>query len=229
MGGKRLGGRRKSCQKQQQERGERRWWSWDPTQQGPPYWDTEQEQFRAEGSPLCVICREFGHGQEDCPYEDLCFWKAYSMGRVSCASGWFWLLEQQTPSPPQAKRERKVRRRRQRGNTDLEWEEPKHPAPEWEEPECPALEWEESVRPQPKRGESDPQLLILDEPTIDVDPVLCSRSQIPGNYAGSHVFSTLHYGCADNTTSSLRLQAVSPQLDSKTEFWSTLLEKAYAK
>ncbi|MGH0119242.1 UNVERIFIED_CONTAM: hypothetical protein FKN15_029611 [Acipenser sinensis] len=50
--------------------------------------------------------REFGHDQEDCPYEDPCFWKAYSMGRVSCASGWFWLLEQQTPSPPQAKGEK---------------------------------------------------------------------------------------------------------------------------
>ncbi|MGH0130843.1 UNVERIFIED_CONTAM: hypothetical protein FKN15_043622 [Acipenser sinensis] len=50
-------------------------------------------------------------------------------------------------------RERKVRRR-QRGNTDLEWEEPERPAPEWEEPERPAPEWEEPERSAPKRGES---------------------------------------------------------------------------
>ncbi|MGH0132904.1 UNVERIFIED_CONTAM: hypothetical protein FKN15_043930 [Acipenser sinensis] len=102
------GKRRKSCQKQQQERVERRWLSRDPTQLGPPYWDTKQEQWRAEGAPLCVICREFGHDQGDCPYEDPCFWEAYTMGRVSCASGWFWLLEQQTPSPPQARGEKLV-------------------------------------------------------------------------------------------------------------------------
>ncbi|MGH0120078.1 UNVERIFIED_CONTAM: hypothetical protein FKN15_062768 [Acipenser sinensis] len=156
-----MGGTRKSCQKQ--ERGERRWWSRDPTQLGPQYWDTEQEQWRAEGAPLCVICREFGHDQEDCPYEDPCFWEAYSMGRVSCVSGWFWLLEQQTPSPPQAKGEKKVRKRRQRVDMDLEWEEPERPAreweeperpaPEWEEPDRPEPEWEEPVHPQPKRGE----------------------------------------------------------------------------
>ncbi|MGH0130867.1 UNVERIFIED_CONTAM: hypothetical protein FKN15_043889 [Acipenser sinensis] len=53
-----------------------------------------------------------------------------------------------------AKRERKVRRRKQRGHTDLEWEEPERPAPEWEEPERPQPKMGESVRPQPKRGES---------------------------------------------------------------------------
>ncbi|MGH0168713.1 UNVERIFIED_CONTAM: hypothetical protein FKN15_055207 [Acipenser sinensis] len=52
------------------------------------------------------------------------------MGRVSCASGWFWLLEQQTPSPPQARRE-KVRRRRQRGDTDLEKESESTHCPLW--------------------------------------------------------------------------------------------------
>ncbi|MGH0173166.1 UNVERIFIED_CONTAM: hypothetical protein FKN15_064780 [Acipenser sinensis] len=97
---------------------------------------------------------EFGHDQKDCPYEVPCFWKAYSMGTVSCASGWFWLLEQQTPSPPQAKTERKVRRRRQRGDTDLEWEEPERPAPEWEKPDRPQPKRGESVRPQPKRGKA---------------------------------------------------------------------------
>ncbi|MGH0134363.1 UNVERIFIED_CONTAM: hypothetical protein FKN15_072353 [Acipenser sinensis] len=128
------GKRRKSGQKQQQERVERRWWSRDPTQLGPPYWDTEQEQWRAEGVPLCVICREFGHDQGDCPHEDPCFWEAYTMGRVSCASGWFWLLEQQTPSSPQARRE-KVRRSWQRGDTDLE-KETERPQPKREEAEC---------------------------------------------------------------------------------------------
>ncbi|MGH0154900.1 UNVERIFIED_CONTAM: hypothetical protein FKN15_027983 [Acipenser sinensis] len=52
-------------------------------------------------------------------------------------------------------RERKVRRRRQRGNTDLEWEEPDRPAPEWEEPERPAPKREEPERPTPKREEPE--------------------------------------------------------------------------
>ncbi|MGH0192564.1 UNVERIFIED_CONTAM: hypothetical protein FKN15_018534 [Acipenser sinensis] len=97
---------------------------------------------------------EYGHDHKDCPYEVPCFWKAYSMGTVSCASGWFWLLEQQTPSPPQAKTERKVRRRRQRGDTDLEWEEPEHPAPEWEKPE----------RPQPRYPPAEGEYLLIPPP-----------------------------------------------------------------
>ncbi|MGH0152065.1 UNVERIFIED_CONTAM: hypothetical protein FKN15_058606 [Acipenser sinensis] len=67
-----------------------------------------------------------------------------------------------------------VYQERERGDIDLEWEEPECPVPEWEEPESSAPEWEEpessvpeweeperpqpkrgeSVRPQPKRGES---------------------------------------------------------------------------
>ncbi|MGH0148944.1 UNVERIFIED_CONTAM: hypothetical protein FKN15_046328 [Acipenser sinensis] len=61
-------------------------------------------------------------------------------------------------------REQKVRRRRQRGNTDLEWEEPERPAPEWEEPERPAPEWEEPERPVPKREDPERPTPKREEP-----------------------------------------------------------------
>ncbi|MGH0137985.1 UNVERIFIED_CONTAM: hypothetical protein FKN15_068923 [Acipenser sinensis] len=61
------------------------------------------------------------------------------------------------------KRERKVRRR-QRGNMDLEWEEPERPAPEWEEPERPAPEWEEPERPAPEWEEPERPAPEWEEP-----------------------------------------------------------------
>ncbi|MGH0144095.1 UNVERIFIED_CONTAM: hypothetical protein FKN15_071243 [Acipenser sinensis] len=61
-------------------------------------------------------------------------------------------------------RERKVRRRRQKGNTDLEREEPERPAPEWEEPERPAPEWEEPERPAPEWEEPERPAPEWEEP-----------------------------------------------------------------
>ncbi|MGH0172228.1 UNVERIFIED_CONTAM: hypothetical protein FKN15_062861 [Acipenser sinensis] len=60
-------------------------------------------------------------------------------------------------------RERKVRRR-QRGNMDLEWEEPERPAPEWEEPKRPAPEWEEPERPAPEWEEPERPAPEWEEP-----------------------------------------------------------------
>ncbi|MGH0164859.1 UNVERIFIED_CONTAM: hypothetical protein FKN15_048089 [Acipenser sinensis] len=49
-------------------------------------------------------------------------------------------------------------------DTDLEWEEPKHPAPEWEEPERPAPEWEEPERPAPEWEEPERPAPEWEEP-----------------------------------------------------------------
>ncbi|MGH0120504.1 UNVERIFIED_CONTAM: hypothetical protein FKN15_066828 [Acipenser sinensis] len=129
MGGRERGRRRELLLQQQQLK--KRWWSRVPSRFGPPDWAAEQEQWRAEGAPMCEACGEFGHDRGDCPYGDPQYEEAWNQGLVGDAAEWFWVREQAQPTP---KRERKVRRR-QRGNTDLEWEEPERPAPKRGEPE----------------------------------------------------------------------------------------------
>ncbi|MGH0149796.1 UNVERIFIED_CONTAM: hypothetical protein FKN15_025357 [Acipenser sinensis] len=90
---------RKSCKKQQKQQQlqqqSKRWWSRVPTQFRPPDWATEQEQWRAEGAPMCDACGEFGHDREDCPYGN--------QGLVCDAAEWFWSGDQtQLSSKPKS-------------------------------------------------------------------------------------------------------------------------------
>ncbi|MGH0118388.1 UNVERIFIED_CONTAM: hypothetical protein FKN15_023324 [Acipenser sinensis] len=87
---------RKSCKKQQkrqQPQQRKRWWSRVPTQFGPPNWAAEQEQWRAEGAPMCEACGEFGHDREDCPYGDPQYEEAWNQGLVGDAAEWFWAVD----------------------------------------------------------------------------------------------------------------------------------------
>ncbi|MGH0166016.1 UNVERIFIED_CONTAM: hypothetical protein FKN15_049978 [Acipenser sinensis] len=112
MGGRRMGvkrmGRRKSCRKQQkrqqpqQQQPEqlcKRWWSRVPSQFGPPDWAAEQEQWRAEGAPMCDAYGEFGHDREDCPYGDPQYQEAWNQGLVGDAAEWFLERDQTQPTP----------------------------------------------------------------------------------------------------------------------------------
>ncbi|MGH0134341.1 UNVERIFIED_CONTAM: hypothetical protein FKN15_000709 [Acipenser sinensis] len=63
-----------------------RWWSRAPTQFGPPNWAAEQEQWRAEGAPMCEACGEFGNDREDCPYGDPQYEEAWNQGLVGDAA-----------------------------------------------------------------------------------------------------------------------------------------------
>ncbi|MGH0167812.1 UNVERIFIED_CONTAM: hypothetical protein FKN15_066139 [Acipenser sinensis] len=87
---------RKSCknqQKRQQLQQRKRWWSRAPTQFGPLNWAAEQEQWRAEGAPMCEACGEFGHDREDCPYGDPQYEEAWNQGLVGDAAEWFWAVD----------------------------------------------------------------------------------------------------------------------------------------
>ncbi|MGH0143867.1 UNVERIFIED_CONTAM: hypothetical protein FKN15_001563 [Acipenser sinensis] len=87
---------RKSCknqQKRQQVQQRKRWWSRAPTQFGPTNWAAEQEQWRAEGAPMCEACGEFGHDREDCPYGDPQYEEAWNQGLVGDAAEWFWAVD----------------------------------------------------------------------------------------------------------------------------------------
>ncbi|MGH0171221.1 UNVERIFIED_CONTAM: hypothetical protein FKN15_060710 [Acipenser sinensis] len=124
---------RKSCKKHQkrqqpqQQQLCKRWWSRVPSQFGPPDWAAEQEQWRAEGAPMCCACGEFGHDREDCPYGDPQYEEAWNQGLVGDAAEWFWAVDQTRPSPAHQR------------------EEPEHPQPKKREPE----------RPQTKRGKPE--------------------------------------------------------------------------
>ncbi|MGH0170793.1 UNVERIFIED_CONTAM: hypothetical protein FKN15_059863 [Acipenser sinensis] len=124
---------RKSCKKQQkrqqpqQQQLCKRWWSRVPSQLGPPDWAAEQEQWRAEGAPMCGACGEFGHDREDCPYGDPQYEEAWNQGLVGDAAEWFWAVDQTRPSPAHQR------------------EEPERPQPKKREPE----------RPQTKRGKPE--------------------------------------------------------------------------
>ncbi|MGH0127223.1 UNVERIFIED_CONTAM: hypothetical protein FKN15_074558 [Acipenser sinensis] len=91
---------RKSCKKQQkrqqpqQQQLCKRWWSRVPSQFGPPDWAAEQEQWRAEGAPMCEACCEFGHDRVDCPYGDPQYEEAWNQGLVGDAAEWFWVRDQ---------------------------------------------------------------------------------------------------------------------------------------
>ncbi|MGH0143769.1 UNVERIFIED_CONTAM: hypothetical protein FKN15_054614 [Acipenser sinensis] len=101
MGGRRgrMGGKRK----QQPQQLCKRWWSWVPSQFGPPDWAAEQEQWRAEGSPMCDACGEFGHDREDCPYGDPQYEEAWNQGLVGDAAEWFWAVDNnQVSSTPKS-------------------------------------------------------------------------------------------------------------------------------
>ncbi|MGH0144228.1 UNVERIFIED_CONTAM: hypothetical protein FKN15_002643 [Acipenser sinensis] len=80
----------------------------------------------------CPGCGEFGHTVAICPTQ--------YQGEEWITQMVDWVYQEREG------RERKVRRRRQRGDTDLE-RESVHPQPKREEP----------VRPQPKRGEAECQ------------------------------------------------------------------------
>ncbi|MGH0144009.1 UNVERIFIED_CONTAM: hypothetical protein FKN15_002402 [Acipenser sinensis] len=97
----------------------------------------------------CPGCGEFGHTVAICPTQ--------YQGEEWMTQMIDWVYHEREG------RERKVRRR-QRGNTDLEWEEPERPAPEWEEPERPAPEWEEPERPAPEWEEPERPAPEWEEP-----------------------------------------------------------------
>ncbi|MGH0134163.1 UNVERIFIED_CONTAM: hypothetical protein FKN15_016614 [Acipenser sinensis] len=129
MGGRRGkgGGRGKEKRQQPQPQLRKRWWSRVPSQLGPPDWAAEQEQWRAEGAPMCEACGEFGHDREDCPYGDPQYEEAWNQGLVGDAAEWFWAVDQTRPSPAHQR------------------EEPERPQPKKREPE----------RPQTKRGKPE--------------------------------------------------------------------------
>ncbi|MGH0143570.1 UNVERIFIED_CONTAM: hypothetical protein FKN15_000344 [Acipenser sinensis] len=123
-----MGGRRgKEKQQQPQQQLRKRWWSRVPSQLGPPDWVAEQEQWRAEGAPMCGACGEFGNDREDCPYGDSQYEEAWNQGLVGDAAEWFWAVDQTRPSPAHQR------------------EEPERPQPKKREPE----------RPQTKRGKPE--------------------------------------------------------------------------
>ncbi|MGH0140763.1 UNVERIFIED_CONTAM: hypothetical protein FKN15_026153 [Acipenser sinensis] len=150
MGGR---GRRRELL-QQQPQLKKRWWSRVPSQFGPPDWAAEQEQWRAEGAPMCEACGEFGHDRVDCPYGDPQYEEAWNQGLVGDAAEWFWVRNQAQPTPKREEPECPA----------PEWEEPECPAPEWEEPERPAPEWEEPERPAPEREEPERPAPEWEEP-----------------------------------------------------------------
>ncbi|MGH0162564.1 UNVERIFIED_CONTAM: hypothetical protein FKN15_043137 [Acipenser sinensis] len=169
--------RRKSCRELQQQQLCKRWWSRLPSQFGTPDWAAEQEQWRAEGAPMCDACGEFGHDREDCPYGESQYEEAWNQGLVGDAAEWFWAVDQTRPRPAPEK------------------EEPLPPSqPEGEEPLPPSQpEGEEPLPPSPPEGEApspeaEQQELPLPPPPPPVgekqELPLPSRQDKPGQEAG---------------------------------------------
>ncbi|MGH0173459.1 UNVERIFIED_CONTAM: hypothetical protein FKN15_001819 [Acipenser sinensis] len=125
------GGRGKEKRQQPQPQLCKRWWSRVPSQLGPPDWAAEQEQWRAEGAPMCEACGEFGHDRGDCPYGDPQYEEAWNQGLVGDAAEWFWAVDQTRPSPAHQRKEHERPQPKKR--------EPERPQTKRGKPECPPL------------------------------------------------------------------------------------------
>ncbi|MGH0126693.1 UNVERIFIED_CONTAM: hypothetical protein FKN15_033089 [Acipenser sinensis] len=61
-------------------------------------WHEHQRELKEGGATRCLICLEYGHLPEVCPYEDPLFVQAFDRGEVETAEEWIHLKA--IPSPP---------------------------------------------------------------------------------------------------------------------------------